>query len=85
MIKTSRIKTCMGKITSFGDQLNYLTEDEKKELDVIGYTGKNSQGKEMSREKYLNSLDKGEFEVEQIKFDSGDFMEEFLVVRVYKY
>lgn len=84
MIKTNRIQTCMGKITPWGDQLNYLTEEEKKELDVIGYTGKNSKGEKTSREAYLNSLGKGEFEVEQLKFDSGDFCEEFMVVRVYK-
>lgn len=82
-INVKRIETCMGKITNFGQQLDYLTEDEKKELDVIGYTGKNSQGVKTTRANYLNSLDKGQFEVEQTKFDNGDFCERFIVVRVF--
>lgn len=82
-ISVKTIRTCMGKITSFGQQLDYLTEDEKTELDVIGYSGKNSQGETTNREAYLNSLNKGQFEVEQTKRDNGDFCESFLIVRVY--
>lgn len=82
-ITVKTIETCMGKITSFGDQLDYLTEEEKKEFNLIGYTGKNSQGVKTTRENYLNSLDKGQFEVEQTKFDNGDFCEKFIVVRVF--
>lgn len=82
-ISVKTIQTCMGKVTSFGQQLDYLTEEEKKELDVIGYTGKNSQGVKTTREHYLNSLDKGQFKVEQTKFDNGDFTEKFIIVRVF--
>ena len=81
-IQTRRIQTCMGKVTSFGQQLDYLTEEEKTELDTIGYTGKNSKGERTTKTVYLNSLDKGEFQVETLKRDNGDFCEEFMVVRV---
>lgn len=83
MINIKKITTCMGKITSFGEQLDYLTEEEKNELDVIGYTGKNSKGEMTSRKVYLNSLGKGEFKIEQTKYDNGDFIEKFIVVRVF--
>lgn len=77
-----KIVTAMGKVSSFGDKLDFLTEKEAKELDVIGYTGKNSNGTKVSREKFLNALDKGTFDVEQTKRDNGDFSEEFLITRV---
>jgi hypothetical protein len=38
----------------------------------------------MGRAEYLNSLNKGEFEVEQLKYDYGDFIESFLVIQVLK-
>lgn len=73
----------MGKVTTFfGHPLVFLNDDEKKELDTIGYSGKTSKGKRISRESYLNSLDKGEFDITQTKRDSGDFSEAFIIVKV---
>jgi hypothetical protein len=75
----------MGKLTNFfGEQLPYLTKEQKEELDTIGYTGKNSKGKKVSRSEYLNSLKIGKFEVQQSKFDNGDFCEEFIITRAYR-
>ena len=81
-IQTFNIETCMGEITSFKEQLSFLTVEEKKEFNKIGYTGKNSAGVQSSYSEFLNSLDKGEFSVRQTKFDGGNFMEEFYIVRV---
>ena len=77
-----RIQTCMGEISPFYQQLNFLTDDELEELNKIGYTGKNSKGERTRRVDYLNSLNKGTFSVEQTKFDSGDFTESFNITRV---
>jgi hypothetical protein len=77
-----RVKTCMGKVyTSFDHPLYFLTEEEKKELDTIGYTGRNSINERISREDYLNSIGKGSITVMQIKWDNGDFTEEFIISR----
>jgi hypothetical protein len=78
------IQTCMGEVTSRKDQLNFLSNEEQKEFDLIGYTGKNSQGLKIGRVEYLNSLrpDKEQFKIIQTKFDSGDFIEEFILTRV---
>jgi hypothetical protein len=83
-IQTFKIETSMGKVRGiFGNPLGFLTEKEKSSLDEIGYSGK-LNGERISRVDYLNSLEKGEFEVDQTKFDNGDFTEEFLIVRVTK-
>lgn len=79
MINTYKIRTCMGKTTQ---KLSFLTEEENEELNVIGYSGRTSKGEKMSREEYLNSLNKGEFKVEQTVYDKGDFCEEFIYTRV---
>ena len=81
MIHTHRIHTCMGKMTG-GDKLPFLTEEEQKEFDNIGYSGKKINGEKVSRVSYLNSLGKGEFEITQTKWDSGDFCESFILIRV---
>lgn len=81
-IQTKHIQTCMGKITAFADQLNYLTTDEIEEFNKIGYTGKNSKGVKTNFSEYLNSINKGEFDVSQTKWDNGDFSEEYTIVRV---
>lgn len=81
-ILTYRIQTCMGQLTRFGQQLGFLTDKELLEFNTIGYTGKNSKGEKIYRGDYLNSLGKGQFRIDQIKFDSGDFTEEFNVIRV---
>ncbi len=74
----------MGEVTSRKDQLNFLSNEEQKEFDLIGYTRKNSQGFKMGRVEYLNSLrpDKEQFQIIQTKFDNGDFIEEFILTRV---
>lgn len=88
-IQTFKIETSMGKLRhtyskgNFFHPLDFLTEEEKTNLDEIGYTGK-LKGEKTSRGEYLNSLGKGEFSVEKTKFDHGDFTEEFLIVRVTK-
>ena len=64
------------------EDLPFLTEAEMEELNTIGYSGKNSNGKRTTREEYLNSLDKGTFKVTQTQFDRGDFRECFHITRV---
>ena len=76
MINTFHITTGMGKY--FG-KLPFLTESELEEFNSIGYSGKTT----ISRENYLNSLNKGEFQVTQTKFDDGSFEERFTIVWVY--
>lgn len=77
-----RFSTGMGQVNaSLGYPLPFLNEAQRKELDTIGYTGKNSNGIKTTREIYLNSLGIGSFSIEQIKFDNGDFSEEFILSR----
>lgn len=80
MINTFQITTYMGKY--FG-KLPFLSETELEEFNNIGYTGKNNKGKKITRKNYLNSLNKGEFEVTQTKFDNGSFEECFIIVWVH--
>lgn len=70
----------MGEINH--NPLVFLTQNELKEFNTIGYTGKNSQGKKTNYEEYLNTLNKGAFSVVQTKYDNGNFCEEFLVTKV---
>lgn len=79
MIKTFEISTGMGKY--FG-KLPFLSETELEEFNSIGYSGKTTKGVKMSRESYLNSLNKGEFQVRQTKFDNGSFEESFFIIWV---
>lgn len=81
MIKTYSIQTGMGQIMN--GTLDFLSGDEIDNMNLIGYSGK-LDGVKISREEYLNSLDKGEFKVEQTKYDNGDFSESFLIIRVTK-
>lgn len=84
MIQQFCLTTSMGSLSNWGSNLqDILTEDEVNELNTIGYTGKNSKGEKSSFEDYLNSLNKGEFDVTQTKFDDGSFTEKFNVVRVF--
>lgn len=79
MINTFAITTGMGKY--FG-KLPFLSETELEEFNSIGYSGKTTKGIKISRESYLNSLNKGEFQVTQTKFDNGSFQESFFIVWV---
>lgn len=74
-------KTIVGKCKAVDNPLYFLSENEKDEMDTIGYTGKNHAGKKISFENYLNSLNKGDFTVRQTKFDNGDFSEEYTIAR----
>lgn len=79
MINTFQITTAMGKY--FGE-LPFLSENELKEFNSIGYSGKLLNGQTISRQEYLNSLNKGEFQVTKTKHDNGDFEERFVIVWV---
>ena len=77
----NRVKTCMSRLTS--NSLPFLSKEEIEEFNIVGYTGKDSKGEKSSYEKYLNSLGKGKFAVDQLKFDTdGSFNEEFTIVQV---
>lgn len=78
---TYRFKTAMGTVSQFfGHPLHFLSDKEKEEFDEIGYTGKLNDVK-ISRTEYLNSLNKGTFDIVQTKFDNGDFQESFIISR----
>jgi hypothetical protein len=77
------IRTSSGELTSFGDQLSFLTQEETSEFNNIGYSGKNLAGQKITREEFLNSIRPHEkFKVKQTKFDNGDFNEAFTITRV---
>jgi len=77
-------ETSMGSINAnFGHPLDFLSDQEKKDFDEIGYTGK-LNGVKTSRTEYLNSLGKGEFSILQTKCDNGDFTEKFVLTRATK-
>jgi len=80
-IETYNIRTGLGKVNG-GDSLSFLTDEEAKELDTIGYTGKGNDGIRTTRLDFLNRLGKGEFKVNQTQRDSGDFSEAFTITRV---
>jgi len=82
MIEIYNIVTTMGELSSFGDSLSFLSKDELKEFDLIGYTGKNSIGDKDNFESYLNRLNKGIFNVELKKRDNGNFCEKYSITRV---
>ena len=80
-LETFTFETSMGSVsTFFGHPLHFLSDQEKKDLDQIGYSGK-LNGKQTSRTEYLNSLGKGEFSLLQTKWDNGDFSEKFVLSR----
>ena len=74
-----RIETGMGSLSRSSRDLlgNVLSESELNELDSIGYTGKTIQGDRISYQDYLNSLNKGSWNVCKTKFDNGDFSEAY--------
>jgi len=74
------IETALGQTR--GDlPLPFLTEDERAEFDSIGYSGKTRDGRKCSRLEFLNSLGRGEFSIQQTRFDNGDFTEEFTIIQ----
>jgi len=82
VITTHKISTNMGIVSSH-TKLDFLTETQQKEFDSIGYRGKKLDDTEMGRVEYLNSIDKNiQYELHQIKYDNGNFNEEFILVRV---
>lgn len=74
------IHTGMGMVHDSFD-LPFLGIEQFKEFNVIGYTGRSSDGKPTSRVEYLNSLGIGTFSIQQTKSDSGDFSETFVISR----
>lgn len=74
----------MGQLTANQDKLDFLTKEEQAEFNLIGYTGKNSNGVKMGRVEYLNSLrpKQERFQICQVGYDRGDFIEEFVLTRV---
>jgi len=80
-VETYTFETSMGSVrANFGHPLHFLSEQEKKDFDEIGYRRK-LNGVEISRTEYLNSLGKGEFSLSQTKWDNGDFTEKFVLSR----
>lgn len=78
MVREYIVQTCMGKGWS---QLPFLTAEQAKEADNIGYTGKDLTGHRTSIGSFLSSLEHGEISVSCTQCDTGDYCEKFLVVR----
>ena len=74
------IVTQAGKL-AYGCELNFLSDEELEEFNKIGSTGKNANGGKETYEHFLNRLSLGVFLVIQTKYDSGDFLEMFVIVR----
>ena len=68
----------------FIESLDFLDYKQERELDQIGYSGEDYSGAKTDRETFLNSLGLGDFKVDQIGFDNGDFQEKFIITRVTK-
>jgi hypothetical protein len=61
-------------------QLPFLNDAELEEFNSIGYSGKTTKGEKISLEDYLNSLNKGEFQVTQTKFGDDDWIDNYTIV-----
>lgn len=83
-ISIYNITTNSGTLSKWVDTLSFLSDEETIEFNKIGYSGKNILEQKTNFSEYLNSLNKGEFEVQQTKFDNGDFTEKYTIVRVTK-
>lgn len=83
-ISRYRVSLCMGKCsTRERDSLSCLSDSEFEEFNHIGYTGKDLNGKRTSHENFLNTLNKGQFEVETLSNDNSEFTAELLIIRVH--
>jgi hypothetical protein len=81
VLETYQFETSMGEVREiFGHPLHFLSEQQRKDFNQIGYSGK-LNGVQTSRIDYLNSLGKGEFSILQTKWDNGDFTEKFVLSR----
>lgn len=68
---------CRGKV------LDFLTEEQLKEFNSIGYSGKTTDNRPMGRVDYLNSLFPNEqFTLLKTRSDNGDFSEDWVLTRV---
>lgn len=77
------IETAMGEVTQAKDQLDFLSEKEIREFNLIGYCGTDSKNKPQTQIQFLNSLKPTEkFTMKQTRFDDGTYVEEFLITRV---
>jgi hypothetical protein len=86
-IEVYRIGISVGKVCCIEGThpLNFLSNKEMKDFDEIGYTGgleKEGIKEKITKVEYLNSLGKGLFTVDCLKYDNGNFYESFLIVRV---
>ena len=82
-IEEYKIEICVGRVLRVKGEhpLSFLTDQEKSELDIIGYTGRSTEGLKVSKEEYLNSLGKGNFIVKQTKRIDYDFREKYTITR----
>lgn len=78
MIQTFKVMSNSGIIHQ---PIPWLTADELQELNIIGYTGLNSNKERTTREKYLNSLNKGQFKIEILHSDTSEWSEQLLIIR----
>jgi len=84
MINTYHITTGMGRYNANASgKLPFLTDEQLKEFNSIGYSGKKLDGTKMCRSEYLNSLGNGEYDITQTKWDDGSFEERFTIVWVH--
>jgi hypothetical protein len=75
-----KFTTVMGKIT---DRLlfSFLSSAEVEDFNSIGCSGKTLKDENMTGVDFLNSLGKGQFSIIQVKHDTGDFVEEFVLAK----
>jgi len=76
-MKIYTIETNMGKTTQ---SIPFLTEEQCKEFNSIGYSGKTTNGVPSNYSNYLNSLGIGHFKVQMSRCDSSTFYEEYTIV-----
>jgi hypothetical protein len=81
-ITNHKVKICLGRLTKFSDKLEFLSEEEREEFANINFTGKDKRGNKTDYKKYLNSLNKGIFNIGTINVDSNAYTEEIIVTRL---
>lgn len=79
-IETYKIDTSSG-ICDEPLSLPFLNQDEFKKFNDIGYSGK-LNGVKISQNEYLNSLNKGSFNMQCIRSNYDDFSATFIITRV---
>ena len=83
MIKTYKVETGMGHISSSYPEIDFLTKEQLKDLNSVGGSGSTTTSTiRTTREEYLNSLNIGEFSVQKTRGDNGDFSEAYTIIFV---